>query len=205
MNKPYALLLLLCCLLVAAPVKGQEKNQSGHSHMQSSRKVEVDRSPLPQLQISIPDLPVLDQQGRQRAFYSDLIKDKVVIVNFIFTTCKAVCPLSGANFSKLQSLLGNRLGKDVFLLSVSTDPETDSPAKLKDWSAQFKAQDGWTLVTGQKDELAALLRLLSGDGLNNSYHVPSLYIVNDRKKSQRWAYGLEAPDQVLKMVEELSR
>lgn len=129
----------------------------------------------------------------------------LVIVNFVFTTCKAICPMSGANFSKLQSLLGDRLGRDVFLISISTDPETDSPERLRLWGEKFKAQPGWTLITGEKKEVARLLRVPTGDGLNKSYHVPSLCIVNDAKKTHRRAYGLEEPARVMKMVDELAK
>jgi protein SCO1 len=199
-------MLTLCVSLQAQErKKSQPADKGGHSHMHASPKVSDANPPLPTLPLSIPDLEVLDQDGHKRTFYTDLIKNKVVVVNFIFTTCKAVCPISGNNFTKLQTLLGDRLGRDVFLVSVSTDPETDSPEKLKAWGSRFKAQSGWSLITGNKDDLAGLLRLMTGDGLNKGYHVPSLYLVNDQKKSQRWAYGLEDPHQVLKMIDELAK
>ena len=161
------------------------------------------QQPLPEL--SIPDVPVLDQNGHKRKFYTDLVKDKTVVINLVFTTCKGMCPLLGANFSKLQTALGDRLGKEVFLISVSTDPETDSPEVFKAWGAKFKAKDGWTLVTGDKDELDSLLQVLSGDGPRKGYHAPSLCIFNGKTKTYRWAYGLEAPGRVIQIVDELAR
>lgn len=154
--------------------------------------------------LSIPDAEVLDQNGRKRKFYTDLVKDKVVVINFVFTSCRTFCPMLGASFSRLQTQLGARLGQDVFLISVSTDPETDSPEKLKAWGAQFKAKPGWTLITGQKDEVEELLRVLTGDGLNKGFHAPSLLIVNDVKKNHRRVYGLEEPAQVVKLTDELA-
>jgi protein SCO1/2 len=151
----------------------------------------------------IPDLTVIDQNGEPRKFYSDLVKGRVVIINFIYTTCTAICPMSGKNFSRLQTLLGDRLGRDVFLISVTTDPVIDSPAKLKDWSERYNAKPGWTLVTGEKNEMTNLLRALTGDGPIKGYHVTSLAIVNDIKGNQRRVYGLEAPEQVLKLTDEL--
>lgn len=152
----------------------------------------------------IPDVNVLDQNGRQRKFYSELVKDKVVIVNFVFTTCTAFCPRSGANFRTLQSLLGERLGKDVFLISVSTDPETDTPKKLKSWGAQFGAKKGWKLVTGKKEQITPLLQALTGDGPNKGYHEPAIFIINDANGTQRRVYGLEEPARVLKLADELA-
>ena len=163
-------------------------------------------SPLKQRELSIPDVQVLDQNGLKQEFYTDLVKDKIVVINLVFTTCKAMCPLLGANFSKLQTVLGDRLGKDVFLISVSTDPETDSPQAFKAWGEKFKAKDGWTLVTGgKKEELTPLLQVLSGDGPRKDYHASSLVIFNGKTKSYRWAYGLEAPERVVKIIDELAR
>ncbi len=172
-----------------------------HSHSHPAPKNEI----AARTQLSVPDLEVLDQEGQTQKFYTDLVKDKVVVINFIFTTCDTICPMAGANFSKLQTLLGDRLGREVYLISVTTDPETDTPEKLKTWATQFKAKDGWTLVTGKKAEIEQLLRVLTGDGLNKGYHVPSIFIANDHKKAQRFAYGLDSPERLLKMVEEVNR
>jgi len=153
--------------------------------------------------LEIPDVDVQDQNGRTRKFYSDLVKGRVVVINFVFTSCKAICPLLGTNFSRVQNELGERLGRDVFLISVSTDPETDTPARLKAWSEKFKAQDGWTLVTGQTKDLTPLLQVLTGDGPGRTMHSPSIVIVDEQKKTHRRAYGLETPERLVKMVDEL--
>jgi len=170
--------------------------------IQSQQKTSVEK---PRPKLSIPDVEVLNQDGRKLNFYTDVVKGKVVVINFVFTSCKAICPLSGAHFSKLQAALGERLGRDVFLVSVSTDPKTDSPKQLKTWAAQFKPQAGWTLITGQEKEIAQVLRALKGDGLNTYHHVPSLCIIDDEKKTHRWAYGLEPADSVIKMIAELGQ
>lgn len=159
----------------------------------------------PRPKLLIPDVEVLDQDGRRRKFYTDLVKDKVVVINFVFTSCRTFCPMLGARFSKLQTLLGERLGKDVFLISISTDPETDSPERFKAWGEKFKVKAGWTLITGDKEEVAELLEVLTGDGLNRDIHNPLLTIVNDAKKTHRRAYGLEDPAQVIILTDELGK
>lgn len=200
-------LVLVCAvmsLMTALRVQtasAQKQDQSRHLHPQPASS---NAKPSAPAKPAIPDIEVLDQDGRKQNFYSDLVKDKVVIINFIFTTCKVTCPLSGAHFSKLQTLLGERLGRDVFLISISTDPETDSPEKLKTWGDRFKAKTGWTLITGESEKLAQLLRALKGDGLDKEYHVPALYMVNDGKQTHRRAFGLEEPALVIKMVDELA-
>ena len=188
--------------LAAQTSSTQQPAQHPGSHVKAAAtKVE----PKPRPVLVIPDVKVLDQDGQKRNFYTDLVKDKVVVINFVFTSCKTFCPMLGAKFSKLQTLLGDRLGKDVFLISVSTDPETDSPERLKAWGQQFKAKAGWTLITGEKDEVEELLRVLTGDGLNKDLHAPLLTIINDVKKTHRRAYGLEDPAQVIKLTDELAK
>src|SRR6185503_7972296 len=105
----------------------------------------------------IPEVDVLDQNGSALHFYSDLIKGKTVAINFIFTNCTTICPPLGATFARVQKDLGN---KDVQFISVSVDPLTDTPERLKAWGAKFKAGAGWTFVTGNKPEIDQLLRAL---------------------------------------------
>src|SRR5689334_16427719 len=107
--------------------------------------------------VKIPDLDVRDQDGRKLRFYSDLIKDKVVVLSFFYTSCTYSCTMQGQTFSKLQTLLGDRLGKSVFLISVSTDPAKDDPEQLKSWGKRYDVQSGWTLVTGNPAEMNRLL------------------------------------------------
>ncbi len=97
--------------------------------------------------ITIPDVAVVDQDGKPVRFYSDLVKGKVVAINFVFTSCKAACPVLGAGFAKLQATLDDRLGREVSMISVSVDPMVDRPERLKEWAARFHARPGWTFVT----------------------------------------------------------
>jgi cytochrome oxidase Cu insertion factor (SCO1/SenC/PrrC family) len=145
----------------------------------------------------IPDVEVLDQNGRKLRFYSDLIKGKTVAVNFIFTTCTYVCPMQGGSFSKLQLALGDRLGKDVHLISVSTDPSKDTPERLKAWGARYGVRPGWTLVTGGKPEIDQLLRELTGEPAGTGKHAPAALIGDFDKGQWSGIYGLAEPERYL--------
>src|SRR6516165_9515855 len=79
----------------------------------------------------IPNLPVVDQDGNRFRFYDDLIKGKKVIVSFIFTSCSDICPLTTARMAQLQARLGQAVGRDVFMYSITIDPEHDGPEELK--------------------------------------------------------------------------
>src|SRR6266545_1630807 len=107
---------------------------------------------------SIPDVRLTDQNGRSVRFYSDLVKGKVVAINFVFTSCTTICSPMGANFAALQQRLGN--DSDVQLISVTIDPGMDTPERLKRWSERFHARPGWTLVTGPRADVERLLRAL---------------------------------------------
>jgi cytochrome oxidase Cu insertion factor (SCO1/SenC/PrrC family) len=150
--------------------------------------------------MKIPDVELLDQDGRKVRFYSDLVRGKVVAINFIFTTCTTVCPPLGATFARVQRELGERAGRDVHLISVSVDPVTDTPERLKAWGAKFKAGPGWTFVTGPKPQVDELLRALAASSARPEDHTPTALIGNDAKGQWARAYGLAAPGKLLTII-----
>jgi len=137
------------------------------------------------IQIEIPDLMVMDQDGVKRRFYSDLIKDKVVILSFFFTSCQSMCPAMNYGLKKLQADLGQRLGKDVFIVTVSKDPETDTPGRLKAFSKTLKTKPGWTMITGDVNAIGKIVYDFTGDRLGKDSHNTIFIIGNDKNGS--WA------------------
>ncbi len=91
---------------------------------------------------AIPNTGVIDQDGRALRFYDDLVKGKVVLLNFFFTSCGETCPLVTENLRAVQDLLGERMGRDIFMLSVSLQPELETPAILKDYAEQWDVRPG---------------------------------------------------------------
>jgi protein SCO1/2 len=128
--------------------------------------------------LRIPDVALVDQDGRKVRFWSGLVQGRVVAVSFVFTTCTTICPPLGANFGRLRQLLGSRAGSSVELVSVSVDPESDTPQRLKAWAAKFGGGPGWTLLTGPKVEVDRLLRALQAFTPNFADHSPLLLIGN---------------------------
>lgn len=106
-----------------------------------------------------PNVELVTQDGDKVHFY-DLIKDKVVAVNFIYTRCTDSCPAETAALRKVQKALGERMGRDVFFYSISIDGKTDQPAELKTYAAKFKAGPGWTFLTGRKQDVMLIRRKL---------------------------------------------
>ena len=155
--------------------------------------------------LNIPDVEVLDQDGHLRHFYSDLVKGKTVAVNFIFTNCTTICPPLGATFARVQRELGEKVGKEVYFISVSVDPLTDTPERLKAWGAKFKAGPGWTFVTGNKEEIDRLLRGLGASAARREDHTPSVIIGNDEKDVWTRTYGLASASQMVGLIDNVTK
>ena len=133
-----------------------------------------------------PNVPLVTQDGEEVRFFDDLIEGKVVAINFIYTTCPDTCPLETAQLLKVQRILGDRLGEDVFFYSITIDPETDTPEVMKEYKERFGAN--WTFLSGNKDDIIQLRRKLGlyveeiQDGSNN--HNISMIIGN--QATGRW-------------------
>jgi protein SCO1 len=150
--------------------------------------------------LSIPNITVYDQNNRRLNFYTDLVKGKTVAINFIFTTCTTICPPLTAMFRRVQQTLGERVGRDVELISISVDPSTDVPERLKDFSAKFKPEVGWTFVTGSKPEIDRLLSALGGYVSNRNDHTPMILIGNEVSGFWTRTYGLAPASQIAGII-----
>jgi protein SCO1 len=104
----------------------------------------------------LPNVPVVDQDGNTFHFYDDLVKGKKVIINFIFTTCTDVCPLTTARLAVLQEKLGDSVGRDYFMYSITIDPEHDTPEQLKRHTEAFRVKPGWRFLTGNPRDIAEI-------------------------------------------------
>jgi cytochrome oxidase Cu insertion factor (SCO1/SenC/PrrC family)/cytochrome c2 len=104
---------------------------------------------------AIPNLPVTTQDGRTLRFYDDLIKGKLVVISFIYTSCTDLCPLTTARLAEMRDLLGDAVGRDVFFISMTVDPETDTPERMKAFAEAYQAGEsaGWQFVTGRPEDI----------------------------------------------------
>ena len=103
-----------------------------------------------------PDVALTTHHGQVVRFYDDLLKDKVVAIEFIYTHCQFSCPIATARMADLQAALGARMGKDVFFYSITLDPERDTPAVLAAYARKFHAGPGWLFLTGKREDLQRL-------------------------------------------------
>lgn len=107
-----------------------------------------------------PNFVLTTHEGRKVRFYEDLIKDKIVVINFMYAKCEGVCMPITMNLKRVQKLLGNRVGRDIFMYSITLKPKEDSPAVLKHYVDMHKIKPGWTFLTGEPDEIDKLRRSL---------------------------------------------
>src|SRR5262245_39794892 len=104
----------------------------------------------------VPNVPVVTQDGKTLNFYDDLIKDKIVVLSFIYTSCKDICPLATARLGEAQERLGDRVGRDIFFYSISIEPERDTPERLKQYADAFHAGSGWLFLTGLPEDIKTI-------------------------------------------------
>jgi protein SCO1 len=127
----------------------------------------------------VPNLLVQTQDGKTVRFYDDLIKGKIVIISFIYTSCQDICPLTTARLAQVEDKLGDAAGRDIFLISLSVDPEHDTPARLKEFSEAFSAGPGWTFVTGKPEDMRAILYKFGDRSTKLSEHRNEIVLGND--------------------------
>ncbi len=159
----------------------------------------------------IPNPLVTTHEGKAVRFYDDLIRDKVVAINMTFAQCSASCPATTANMIQLQNLLGDRLGRDVFMYSITLYPEVDSPQVLKAYAEGFGVGPGWQFITGAPDDIESLriaLGFYDQDPLvdaDRTQHANMIRIGNAAYDRWTMAPGLVRPEQILSTINHVDR
>jgi len=174
---------MIALLLLALPAAGADLTTAGRNYF--------------------TDVELVNQNGQTMRLYSDLIAGKTVVIDSFFTSCVGICPIMGGTFKRIQTVLGDHMGKDLILISVSVDPETDTPARLRDYAKSMSAKPGWYFVTGKKENVEQALHKLGllVDAKEN--HKAVVLIGNEPKGLWKKAFGLANSEDVVKMVQEV--
>ena len=149
------------------------------------------------------DVELVDQDGQKLHFYTDVLKNKIVVINTFYTTCTSICPPMNRNFEKMQDALGDRLGKDVFLVSITVDPETDTPTRLKEYGRRFHARPGWMFLTGKKENVDWALYKLGQYVETKDAHTSIFIIGNEPKGLWKKAFGLANAAELIRILEDV--
>jgi protein SCO1/2 len=149
--------------------------------------------------VKLLDLELVDQDGGKVKFKSDVIGDRVAVIIPFYTTCTTAFPILIFMFTRLQETLGDRLGKDVVLVSVSVDPRTDIPVRLKAYARRQKAKPGWVFLSGDRNNLGQVLLgvgVLFSPNLEDHNHIP-ITLVGSAHSEWRRFHGFPSPEQIL--------
>lgn len=197
-----ALLLLLFLGTIVLGQDGQKPKPPEPASLSKANNgaANNDRSPAEKY---FSDVELINQDGEKVRFYSDVLKNKVVVINTFFTTCTSICPPMNRNFEKIQEALGDRLGKDVFLVSISVDPATDTPTRLKEYGRRFHARPGWMFLTGRKENVDWALYKLGQYVETKDNHTSIFIIGNEPKGLWKKAMGLAKAEELIRIVEDV--
>ena len=153
-----------------------------------------------------PNVSLQTQDGKQVRFYDDLIKDKIVTINFFYAKCDGICPTVTANLAQVQRILGPRVGRDIFMYSISLKPEQDTPAALKEYAEMFQAKPGWTFLTGKPGDIELLRRSLGFTNLDpkldqdKSQHIGNVRYGNEPLMLWAACPGMASPEFIAKTI-----
>jgi protein SCO1/2 len=178
---------------------GHKSGHSGHAMPTPSVTTQGEA-----VEIELLDLALLDQDGRKVRFKSDVIGDRLVVIDTFYTSCDTICPILSALFVNLQNKLGNRLGQEVVLVSISVDPGIDIPVRIKKYAKRHGARPpGWIFLTGSKRSIDRVLRGIGAYVRDYTQHAPAILVGDGRHGGWTRYYEFPMPDLVLERVDEL--
>jgi protein SCO1 len=153
--------------------------------------------------VKLLNAELLDQNGAQVRFTSDIVGDRIIALNFIYTDCSTACPVVSAIFEKLQNQLGEKRRQDVRLVSLSINPATDTPERLKAYAAHFHAQSEWSWLTGEKSQVDALLKGLGVYSTDYTDHTPVILVGDPVSGVWTRFNGFTSPETITARIDEL--
>lgn len=215
--KPTVAASLAAIALAAAGLARAADDHAGHHHHHhhhAAPAAAVDEhahhkapaataTPPQTVTLKLPDAPLLDQDGQRQRLVSDVMGDKIVVASFVYTNCTTICPVVSSLFSQVQDKLGGLLGDQVRLVSLSVDPQRDTPARLKSYAESHNARPGWVWLTGQQPDVTAALKGFGTYTANYKDH-PVVIMIGDGRSGQ-WVryYGFQDPERLAAQVKDV--
>lgn len=184
--------------MTVAPVTNEDASDCCHKPSQT-----VTETPTTS-DFTIPNVELLDQNGQKVRFYTDFVQGKTVVISFFFTSCKTICPPLTAIMSQVQRKLLHEGRSDIQLISISVDPVKDTPLRLKAWSKNFSAQEGWVFLTGKKITVDRLLKSLRTFTPDPQDHTPMVLLGNEPQGVWKQVNGLSSADIIADAVKALA-
>lgn len=184
-------------LCAAGPGLAHEAGHAGHGGRD-------ERQPDRSARVHLADVPVIDAAGAERRFAGNVVADRIAVIDAIFTNCTTVCPVTSALLAELRGQL-DAAGIEVDYVSVSLDPVRDTPERLTSYAATYGAHPSWTLVTGERQDITAVLRGLGSYSADPAAHLPSVLVGDPVRQDWRRFYGLPDPERLAAAIKELAQ
>jgi protein SCO1 len=153
-----------------------------------------------------PDVVLRTHENKQVRFYEDLIQGRIVVINMFYAKCEGICPGMTANLVRVQRLMSDRIGRDIFMYSITLKPGQDSPAVLADYARAYKIGPGWQLLTGAPTDIEALRRKLGfvdpDPVLDRTLSTHTGVVKYGNERLDRWGAcpAMSAPQQIVKTI-----
>ncbi len=194
--------VVMCFALILGTTAGAADEADPHAHHRhmAEQKQTARRSDVT---IELPQLKQIRDDGKTVQFATEIDDGRPVLVNFIYTTCTGICPISSSLFAQFQNKLGANRDK-VHLVSVSIDPEEDTPARLRDYAKRYKAGLEWNHYTGSADASIAIQAAFNVYRGNKMSHDPVTFVRAAPGKPWRRIDGFPTASELLQDYQELT-
>lgn len=190
-------LIAVALLLGVASIPGSASDKE-------VRRVKTPRERLAER--SFPNVTLTTHEGKKVRFYDDLIKDKIILINFMYVKCEGSCPGTTANLLNVQRMLGDRVGRDIFMYSITLKPEEDTPEVLNRYAKAYKTKPGWLFLTGDPKDVELLRQSLGfidrdpARDANKSNHIGMLRFGNEPLTLWAGCPSLLGPGKIVKEI-----
>jgi protein SCO1/2 len=190
-NRPHLRLAAACAVLLAVGLVQPARGHDKHDHVQAAPA-----SARQLAQYRLPSTLLLRSDGASVSFPQALDDGRPVALNFIYTSCTAICPVLSHSFAELQRRLGSERER-VHMVSISIDPEEDTPQRLRDYAARFDAGPQWEFYTGSLAASVSLQKAFQAWFGDKMHHRPVTFL--RAAPGQPWVRldGFTSPDELL--------
>lgn len=190
----------LAASLALTVTAAMAQDHSHHQHHQTDTTPKAAAAS----EVKYADTVLIDQFGQKRKLASEVFADRIVVLDFAYTTCTTICPVLTALLTKVQTGLGDRLGKDVALVTITVDPARDTPARLREYAAKHGAKAEWAWLSGPTGTVNEVLRGFGAYAPNFEDHPPQVLVGDPRSGQWTRFFGFADPQSILAKVEELT-
>lgn len=197
-------MLMMAAAVVAMTVASPTLAHDPSKHGNATPSVAGPATGAGKVDVRLLDLELVDSNGKPMKFRSEAMADRIVAIDFIYTSCTTVCPVLSALFAQVQDELGPRLGKEAWLVSMSIDPSRDTPKRMAAEAEKFGAGPGWLWLTGPKNDVDRVLAGLDAYTPAFEDHASMILIGDAKRGVWRRLFGFVAPEDIVAVIDELA-